>query len=327
MTLYVVRRFIHYAILSLIATCLAYILASALLKPADRFYGMNPRPPQASIDASLDAMGVNPDVPVLVRLWNWLVNLFTQFSLGETVGGAQVTAEIAARSGASLRLLLIGSILGAIVGVLLGVWGAVRQYRASDQIVTYSSYIVFATPTFVIGVLLMIAATSFNNALGTQVIRFTGEYTAGISGGWWDIALDRAIHLLLPTIALVLISASSYSRYQRSVMLDVLGADYIRTARAKGLPRSKALVRHGVRIALIPMSTFFAYSFGTLIAGSAMLEIVFSWRGMGQFQLNAVTQNDINAVAGSTLFVAVLVLLSSTLSEVLYAALDPRVRA
>ncbi|WP_100811419.1 MULTISPECIES: ABC transporter permease [unclassified Microbacterium] len=327
MTLYVVRRFIHYAILSLIATCLAYILASVLLKPADRFYGMNPRPPQASIDASLDAMGVNPDVPVLVRLWNWLVNLFTQFSLGETVGGAQVTAEIAARSGASLRLLLIGSILGAIVGVLLGVWGAVRQYRASDQIVTYSSYIVFATPTFVIGVLLMIAATSFNNALGTQVIRFTGEYTAGISGGWWDIALDRAIHLLLPTIALVLISASSYSRYQRSVMLDVLGADYIRTARAKGLPRSKALVRHGVRIALIPMSTFFAYSFGTLIAGSAMLEIVFSWRGMGQFQLNAVTQNDINAVAGSTLFVAVLVLLSSTLSEVLYAALDPRVRA
>lgn len=327
MTLYVVRRFIHYAILSLIATCLAYILASLLLKPADRFYGMNPRPPQASIDASLNALGVNPDVPVLVRLWNWLVNLFTHFSLGETIGGAQVTAEIAARSGASLRLLLIGSILGAIVGVLLGVWGAVRQYRASDQIVTYSSYIVFATPTFVIGVLLMIAATSFNNAVGTQVIRFTGEYTAGISGGWWDVALDRAIHLLLPTIALVLISAASYSRYQRSVMLDVLGADYIRTARAKGLPRSKALVRHGVRIALIPMSTFFAYSFGTLIAGSAMLEIVFSWRGMGQFQLNAVTQNDINAVAGSTLFVAVLVLLSSTLSEVLYAALDPRVRA
>lgn len=327
MTLYVVRRFIHYAILSLIATCLAYILASLLLKPADRFYGMNPRPPQASIEASLNALGVNPDVPVLVRLWNWLVNLFTHFSLGETIGGAQVTAEIAARAGASLRLLLIGSILGAIVGVLLGVWGAVRQYRASDQIVTYSSYIVFATPTFVIGVLLMIAATTFNNAVGTQVIRFTGEYTAGISGSWWDIALDRAIHLLLPTIALVLISAASYSRYQRSVMLDVLGADYIRTARAKGLPRSTALVRHGVRIALIPMSTFFAYSFGTLIAGSAMLEIVFSWRGMGQFQLNAVTQNDINAVAGSTLFVAVLVLLSSTLSEVLYAALDPRVRA
>jgi peptide/nickel transport system permease protein len=327
MTLYILRRFINYAILSLVATCMAYVLASIVLDPAERFYGKNPRPPQASIDASLDAMGVNPDVPVLVRLWNWLVNLFTHFSLGQTVGGQSVTAEILARSGASLRLLLIGSLIGAVLGVVLGVWGAVRQYKFSDQVVTYSSFLVFAMPTFVIGVLLMIGATAFNNLIGTQAIRFTGEYTAGISGNWWDLALDRAIHLLLPTIALALIGAASYSRYQRSVMLDVLGADYIRTARSKGLQRNSALVRHGVRIALIPMTTFFAYSFGTLIAGSAMLEIVFSWRGMGQFTLEAVTKNDINVMAGSTLFIAVLVLLSSTLSEALYAALDPRVRS
>ncbi len=327
MTLYIIRRFINYAILSLVATCMAYILASVILDPAERFYGKNPRPPQSSIDASLNAMGVNPDVPVLVRLWNWLVNLFTQFSLGTTVGGQSVTAEIITRSGTSLRLLLIGSIIGAILGVVLGVWGAVRQYRASDQIVTYTSFLIFAMPTFVIGVLLMIGATAFNNLIGTQVIRFTGEYTAGISGSWWDLALDRAVHLLLPTIALALIGAASYSRYQRSVMLDVLGADYIRTARSKGLQRSTALVRHGVRIALIPMTTFFAYSFGTLIAGSAMLEIVFSWRGMGQFTLEAVGKNDINVMAGSTLYIAVLVLLSSTLSEIMYAALDPRVRS
>lgn len=327
MILYVLRRFLNYAVLSLIATCLAYILATVVLDPAARFYGMNPRPPQSSIDASLDAMGVNPDVPVLERLWHWLVNLFTHFSMGTTVGGAEVTSEIASRAGASLRLLIIGSVVGAILGVLLGVWGAVRQYRLSDQVVTYLSYVVFATPTFVIGVLLMIVATQFNNLLGTQVIQFTGEYTAGISGTWWDLALDRAVHLLLPTIALVLMSAASFSRYQRNVMLDVLGADYIRTARAKGLPRAKALYRHGVRLALIPMSTFFAYSFGTLIAGSAMLEIVFSWRGMGQFQIEAILKNDINAVAGSALFVAALYLVSSTLSEVLYAALDPRVRS
>lgn len=326
MTLYVLRRFLNYAVLSLLATCLAYVLGSALLRPQDRFYGMNPRPPQESIIASLDALGANPDVPILVRLWNWLVNLFTKFSLGTTIGGQDVMTEIATRAGTSLRLLLIGSLIGAIVGVLIGVWGAVRQYRAPDQVTTYASYLVFATPTFVIGVLLMIGATNLNNAAGTQLIRFTGEYTAGVEG-FWPIIADRAVHLLLPTLALVLISAASYSRYQRSMMLDVLGADYIRTARAKGLPRTQALFRHGVRIALIPMSTFFAYSFGTLIAGSTMLEIVFSWRGMGQFQLNAVTQQDINAVAGSTLFVAVLVLLSSTLSEVLYAALDPRVRS
>ncbi len=327
MTLYVLRRFINYAILSFVATCIAYVLASLTLKPADRFYGMNPRPPQSSIDASLNDLGVNPDVPVLVRLWNWLVNFVTHFSLGQTVGGQSVTAEIFARSQASLRLLLLGSILGAIIGVVVGVWGAVRQYKASDIVSTYSAYIVFATPTFVVGVLLMIGATLLNNSLGGQFIRFTGEYTAGISGNWWDLAFDRAVHLLLPTIALALTGAASYSLYQRSVMLDVLGADYIRTARAKGLPRRQALVRHGVRIALIPMTTFFAYSFGTLIAGSAVLELVFSWRGMGQFLLDGVLKNDINAAAGTTLFVAVLILMSSTLSEVLYAALDPRVRS
>ncbi|MBD7956788.1 ABC transporter permease [Microbacterium sp. Sa4CUA7] len=327
MTLYVLRRFVNYAFLSLLATCLVYVLASVILDPAQRYYGMNPRPPQATIDAKLAEMGVSPDVPVLQRLWDWLVNLFTQGSLGVTVGGQDVVAEIGARAGTSLQLLLLGSIIGAVVGVLVGVWGAVRQYKASDQITTYASYIVFATPTFVIGVLLMIAATAFNQLIGTQAIRFTGSYSAGINGSWWDLAADRAIHLLLPTIALVLMGAASYSRYQRNVMLDVLGADYIRTARAKGLPRSQALFRHGVRIALIPMSTFFAYSFGTLIAGSAMLEIVFSWRGMGEFQLQAVTQNDINAAAGGTLFLAILVLFSSTLSEILYAALDPRVRS
>src|SRR5699024_4162171 len=133
-------------------------------------------------------------------------------------------------------------------------------------------------------------------------------------------------HLLLPTIALVLFQAAGYSRYQRSVMLDVLGSDFIRTARAKGATRTRALVRHGLRVALIPMSTYFSYTFGTLIAGSAFLEIVFSWSGMGQYGITAVQQSDVNALAGTVLFSAVLVLFASTLSEFLYAALDPRVR-
>lgn len=280
MTKYIARRFLNYLVLTLIATCLAYVLASLVLDPAARYYGKNPPIDPASIDASLSALGVNPQVPVLVRLWTWLSNLFLHGSLGMTVGQVAVTTEIATRAGVSLRLLLIGSLLGAVLGVVLGVWGAVRQYKLSDQVVTYLSYLVFAAPTFVIGILLMIAATRLNELLGVQLIRFTGEYSAGITGTPWDLFVDRLGHLLLPTIALIVMGAASYSRYQRNVMLDVLGADYIRTARAKGLRRNNALVRHGVRVALIPMSTFFAYSFGTLIAGSTMLEIVFSWHGM-----------------------------------------------
>ena len=119
---------------------------------------------------------------------------------------------------------------------------------------------------FVLGVILMILATKFNDAIGTKVIQFTGQYTPGLDGSG-TILLDRLSHLLLPTIALSALGAASYSRYQRNAMLDVLSADYIRTARSKGRTRSSALIRHGVRVALIPMSTFFAYSFGTLVAG------------------------------------------------------------
>jgi peptide/nickel transport system permease protein len=174
-------------------------------------------------------------------------------------------------------------------------------------------------------VILMILATNFNNLIGFQAIRFTGSYTAGITGTFPQI-WDAAIHLLLPTIALAMFGAAGYSRYQRSLMLDVLGSDFIRTARAKGATRNQALVKHGVRVALIPMSTYFAYSFGTLVAGSAFLEIIFSWEGMGKYGIVAVQTSDVNALAGNVCFTAILLLFSSTLSEVLYAALDPRVR-
>jgi peptide/nickel transport system permease protein len=140
------------------------------------------------------------------------------------------------------------------------------------------------------------------------------------------VFVDRLSHLLLPTIALAALGAAEYSRYQRNAMLDVLSADYIRTARSKGRTRGSAMVRHGVRVALIPMSTYFAYSFGTLIAGSTFLELIFSWHGMGELALTSITQNDVNATAGSVFYLAILVLISSTLAEILYAALDPRVR-
>ncbi len=326
MTLYLLRRVINYLILTLVATSLAYVLASVGLNPARQFELRNPPVPKETVDSILDRLGVNREVPLIVRLGRWLYNLFTQGSLGLTVGNQPVIDQIWVRAGVSLQLLLIGSLIGAILGVILGVWGAVRQYRMSDRIVTIVSYLVFATPTVVMAILLMILATNFNQLVGSQVIRFSGQYSPGIPDEFWPQLGDRLSHLLLPTLVLILAAAASYSRYQRNAMLDVLGADYIRTARSKGRTRGSALVRHGVRVALIPMSTFFAYSFGTLVAGSTMLEVIFSWHGMGEWAIQAVRQEDINALAGSTMFVAVLILCSSTLSEVLYAALDPRVR-
>ncbi|MDN5806900.1 MAG: ABC transporter permease [Brevibacterium sp.] len=323
---YVLRRFVNYFILAFIATVTAYITSSAFMDPAARYRGQNPPLSESSIKSILDGHGTNPDVPILERTWTWLTKIFLHGDFSTTVHNNPVFQEIMTRASVSLKLLLIGSILGAILGVVLGVWGAVKQYKASDQTVTYASYLIIATPTFVIGVILMIIATGFNRLIGTSLIRFSGEYTADIPPGFFPWFTDQLSHMLLPTLALVLMGAATYSRYQRSVMLDVLASDFIRTARSKGRTRKTALVKHGVRVALIPMSTYFAYAFGTLVAGSAMLEVVFSWHGMGEFTINSILQSDINAAAGSVLFIAVLTLISSTLSEVLYAALDPRVR-
>jgi len=324
--IYLIRRIFNYIILTAVATCVAYVLASVALSPAREYLIRNPPAPQSTIDSILNRLGVNPDVPLIERTFTWFTNIFTHGSLGVTIGGNEVTAEMGVRAGVSLQLLLVGSIIGAILGVVLGVWGAVRQYKLSDRIVTVLSYIVFATPTIVMAILFMILATNFNKLVGTQVIRFSGQYSANVPDEFWAQTGDRLSHLLLPTLVLVIGAAASYSRYQRNAMLDVLGADYIRTARSKGRTRGSALVRHGVRLALVPMSTFFAYGFGTLVTGSTLLELMFSWHGMGELAISSVQKDDINAVAGSTLFVAVLILCSSTLSEVIYAALDPRVR-
>jgi len=125
---------------------------------------------------------------------------------------------------------------------------------------------------------------------------------------------------------LIVIAIAFYGRYQRNAMLDVLGSDFLRTARAKGLSRSRALIRHGLRTALIPMATFFAYEFALLFVGATFTERLFGWHGMGEYFVESVTKNDVNSVAGVTLFVGVLVLVAGFLSDLAYAALDPRVR-
>jgi glutathione transport system permease protein len=130
----------------------------------------------------------------------------------------------------------------------------------------------------------------------------------------------------LPSLFLITTAVAFYGRYQRNAMLDVLGSDFLRTARAKGLRRSRALVKHGLRTALIPMVTFFAYEFALLFVGATFTERIFGWHGMGEYFVDSIIKNDVNSVAAVTLFVAVLVLIAGFLADFAYALLDPRVR-
>ena len=135
---------------------------------------------------------------------------------------------------------------------------------------------------------------------------------------------DEVAFASKPAIALGQIAF--FSRYQRNAMLDVMNSDFLRTAEAKGLTRRKALYKHGLRTALIPMATLLAYSFGTLVVSATFTEKIFGWHGMGEWFVDSVTSNDVNSVAAITCFAAVLVLIAGLLSDLMYVLLDPRIR-
>jgi peptide/nickel transport system permease protein len=324
MTRFLARRLLNYLVLLALASFLTYCLTSFAFAPLDSLLQRNPRPPQSVIDAKAHALGLDKAIPI--RYLNWASHAF-RGDFGTTITGQPVATSLWRRVGVSLRLLVIGSVVGTVLGVAAGAWGAIRQYRLSDRVVTAAALLVLSTPTFVIANLLILGALRVNWALDVQLFDYTGETSPGVTGGAWNELLDRLQHLILPSLTLALGAAAGYSRYQRNAMLDVLGQDFIRTARAKGLTRRRALIKHGLRTALIPMATLFAYSVAGLVAGAIFVEKIFGWHGMGEWALQGIATQDTNIVAAITVFAGAAILLAGLLSDVIYAALDPRVRA
>ncbi|WP_330310282.1 MULTISPECIES: ABC transporter permease [unclassified Streptomyces] len=325
MPAYLAKRLGYYAVLLLAAVCLSYLLASFALDPREYYEGRQPPVSASAVDHHLTEIGVNDHEPLLTRFLRWAGHA-VRGDLGRTIDDTSVNAEFGRRIGVSLRLLLAGTVLGTVAGVLVGAWTAVRQYRFSDRAVTLASFALLSTPVFLLAILLKTGAIWFNQKTGTDLIQFTGEKSPGLEGGFWAVLRDRAVHLLLPTLSVALFAIASYSRYQRNTMLDVLGSDYLRTARAKGLGRRTVLLRHGLRTALIPMSTYFSYGFLALFTGATFTETIFGWHGMGEWFVSSIGKNDVNSVVAVNVFAAVTVLLSGFLADVLHAALDPRIR-
>ncbi|MGW7417519.1 ABC transporter permease [Streptomyces sp. NPDC054863] len=322
---FLTKRLGYYIVLLLVAIGLSYALAASALSPRTSFEGRNPKPPAAAVEAQLTELGINDKTPLPERFGDWAANA-VQGDLGRTLEGTPVNQEFGNRIGVSLRLLLAGTILGTVVGILCGAWAAMRQYRFSDRAMTIFAFLIMSTPTLVLALFIKNAMVSINESTGSD-IKFTGEFTPGLEGGFFTMLLDRAGHLMLPTLVIAAMAIASYSRYQRNTMLDVLGSDYLRTARAKGLRRNRAILKHGLRTALIPMSTFFAYGFLGLLTGATFTEKIFGWHGMGEWLVDSISRNDVNSVVAYSLFAAVMVLLAGFVADVLHAALDPRVRS
>jgi glutathione transport system permease protein len=326
MARFMLRRLVNYLVLTFLATSIAYFLAAATMNPEANYLGRHPRPSLASVDLTLSHYDLNPHTPIIVRYARWAEGILLHGDLGRTWDGASINSEVAQRSLISLRLLLAGSIIGTAAGVALGAWNAVRQYRVSDQVSTFLSFLVNSMTVIVIAVILEQLAIWLNQAAGTNIINYTGDSTPGVHLDLWHGFLDDVSHQVVPTVALILMTVAVVGRYQRSVMLDVLGSDFVLAARAKGLRRRTALTRHALRCALIPSATLFAYTMITLFTGATLMEIIFGWHGMGEWAVITIQENDINAIAAIACFTSVLVLLAGLVSDLFIALLDPRVR-
>jgi peptide/nickel transport system permease protein len=221
--------------------------------------------------------------------------------------------------------LLVGTALlfSVAVAMLVGVVSAVRQYSTFDHLATGFSYFGFSMPDFFFALLLqLLFVVVLKEQFGIQWFYVQGKYTVGREG---DIG-NLLQHMALPVATLMLTSVAAWSRYQRDSMLEVLHTDYVRTARAKGVPRAQIIRRHALRNALIPFVTVVAIDAGVLLGGVVVVERVFSWPGLGLLFFDALERSDYPVLLAWMAVATVFVVLFNLVADVLYGVLDPRIR-
>jgi peptide/nickel transport system permease protein len=321
---FIVRRLLVAIPLVLLSSVLVFVLVANSGDPLAELRGRNPPVPPQVIEAREHELGL--DKPMPQRYVSWLTN-FVQGDMGKSVRGVEVRPLLWQRLRVTLRMVVLASVLAVILAIGAGVLSAVKQYTPTDYTFTFLGFLFLSMPVFWLAALLKeYGAVRLNNLFGEQVVYTVGAETPDLSGGLGTKLADWAGHLILPTLALALISFAAWSRYQRATMLDVLGSDYIRLARAKGLSRSRVMTRHALRNALIPLVTVVAIDFGAIIGGAVITERVFSWQGMGALLVDGVTFSDTNVLLAWLMVTAVIVVLFNLIADVLYAVLDPRIR-
>ena len=198
---FLARRFLNYVVLLVLASFLAFCLASVTFHPLDTYTQRHPPPPKELVDRKAAELGL--DKPIPIRYAKWVAGV-ARGDFGTTVTGHPVSRELWHRIGISLRLVVTGSVLGTIIGIILGAWGAIRQYRLSDRVITVLSLVLLSIPSFVLAGLLILAALRVNNLAGVRIFLYTGETSPIPPGGVWDQLVDRVQHLVLPTLTLAL---------------------------------------------------------------------------------------------------------------------------
>jgi glutathione transport system permease protein len=320
---FILRRAAIAVPLIVISSFLVFMLVAAAGDPLAELRS-NPSIPQSTVDARRRELGL--DRPVLVRYATWAKDA-VRGDFGESyVTGESVRPKLMRSLGVTLRLLVGAVLLAVLFGVAIGVLAALRQYSKFDYMATFFAFVFFSMPVFWLAAVLKDVGIRINDALGYRLFFTVGDQSVDVASGFLSVWGDRLGHLILPALTLILIQVAGWSRYQRSSMLEVMNADYVRTAKAKGLSPVRVITRHAMRNALIPIVTLVAIDFGLLLSGAVITERVFGWAGMGRLLLDALTRQDINVVQAWLLVSATMVIVFNLLADILYGYLDPRIR-
>ncbi|RNB81961.1 ABC transporter permease [Brevibacillus panacihumi] len=290
-----------------------FIVNLAPGNPVEMF--ISPDATQADIELKKEALGLND--PIYVQYWRWLQNLL-QGDFGYSFSTYAPVGEMVA-SRVLPTLLLMGSalLLAYIFAIPIGVISATRQYSWIDYLTTGFSFMGISIPNFFLGLGLI-----YLFAVQWQILPSGGMNTLGGDGGFGDTIM----HLLLPAFVLATGIAGSMVRYVRSSMLEILGQDYLRTARSKGLREFLVVNKHAFRNALIPIITVVGMDIPLLIGGAVVTEQIFQWPGLGQLTIQSILSRDYPTLMAINFIAAITVLLSNLLADILYSVADPRIK-
>jgi peptide/nickel transport system permease protein len=318
MSRFLARRLIQsIVLLFIVLTITFFLLRLAPGDPMSRYYNPDFSPETAR--QVRESLGL--DRPLIEQYFRW-IGAFARGDFGQSLRYMRPVRELLAEAiPNTLRLTLAAFALHILVGVFLGVFSAARRYSLFDRVNTIAALFIYSIPEFWLALMLILVFSLKIHALPSSHMQSLD--VEGMSA--LSLFLDRARHLVLPAFVLGIASAASTARYMRGSMLDVLREDYIRTARAKGLPESRVILKHALRNAALPVVTIIGLDLPFLLGGAVIVETIFSWPGMGRLMVDAIYARDYPVVLAINFVVAAIVIVANLLTDIAYGILDPRI--
>ena len=318
------RRFLQFIPTFVIATLVLFFIVQAA--PGDFLTQLSQNPRVTPERLAQLRTNYLLDQPLWTQYFRWFTN-FLRGNLGISfVANQPVWDLVGPRLWNSLILVIISTVLTYALGLFVGIYGALRPYSWGDRFASIFAYFGLGIPSFFFGLLVIFGLVTLKQNTGWDV-PITGKSSGALQDpGFWRSGWDVFLHALAPSIVLALRSISSESRFIRGQMLEVMGQDYIRTARAKGLGSNSVTYKHAFRNASLPLVASLGGLLPALIGGAGFVEVVFAWPGLTPLLLDSLAQQDVYVIVSTTAIASLLYIVGNLISDLLLAAVDPRIR-